>query len=343
MKRNENFEILLALIVLIFLSMISIFLIVKKEKDSQRYDYANEINESTEEELFHLELVDTDQKGNQSNKIIFNDDNENMEEVKKNDELPVELTKNDQKDSQNINTDEFYLPSTMKQYEGEEFWQLEELFSYWNDYQLDAVDDLIHLPRVRQFTKDLRNSDNFYYYGDLNKDGMPEGRGLAVYSDDRYYCGEWSNGKRNGKGMWLQIFPDELGTVKSINAVTEHSYNGEWLNDLPNGEGQEHISYDYSAINPSKEPLIANVIGGFKDGFYNENLYIMSANEDEKQIDWEAKAKKGQFVYCNEEKNILNKRAVWERMNADAETDPYHWIYTKNNMNHGIDGLKKMQ
>ena len=30
--------------------------------------------------------------------------------------------------------------------------------------------------------------------------------------------------------------------------VIEHSYSGEWSRDLPNGQGQEHFSYDYSVL-----------------------------------------------------------------------------------------------
>lgn len=345
MKRNENLEILIGLIVLIFLSVLSIFLIVKKEKQDQTDEYDTVVAEEAEEEILQLHFEQENQNDDiKENNTINQNVNESDDTQRQDENLPAELTKNDYEQTQDSKYTEFYQPATMKKYEGKEYWQLEELFFYWNDYQLDAVDDLIHLPRVRTFTNELADSNYFYYYGDLDTKGRPDGQGLAVYSDNSYYCGEWSEGKRSGKGMWLQIFPDDIGTVKSINAVTEHSYNGEWLNDLPNGDGQEHISYDFELLKSSKEPLITNVIGEFKEGFYHGDLYIMTANEAEKQIDWEAKAKKGQFIYCKEEKNVLNKRAVWEKMSSEEnDPDPFHWIYTKNNVNHGIDGLKKMQ
>ena len=174
----------------------------------------------------------------------------------------------------------FHTEPKYKEYKGEEMWQMEEIYHYWMDYKLDAVDDLIHLPRVRTITNELKGSNDFYYYGQTDGKGKPSGSGLAVYADNTYYCGDWKDGKRHGKGMWWKIFPDKTGTINGVPGVTAHSYNGTWANDYPNGEGQEHFDFDYSLV--KGEYVITNVIGNFKDGYYDGSTkknYFMIGDE----------------------------------------------------------------
>ena len=55
--------------------------------------------------------------------------------------------------------------------------QLQEMFTYWNDGNLDAVRDLAHLPRFEAMSYDLKDGKDFIYYGDLSSEGKPEGKG----------------------------------------------------------------------------------------------------------------------------------------------------------------------
>ena len=93
------------------------------------------------------------------------------------------------------------------------------------------------------------------------------GTGIACYADNAYYYGEWSNGKREGNGKWVRFYVYYDDDTTSDRAYREHMYAGEWKNDLPDGEGQEHYELDMSKA-AKKERYIQNVIGTFRSGFY---------------------------------------------------------------------------
>lgn len=337
MKELKNKEVVIGLIVLIILSAVALVLIIKREFPQEKSVKkeavtvtAREVTEEAYQEddngvIAADETVSTTKTSEQEDSQVFLIQKESMETLALN--------------SQSLKVNEFMISPSFVEYTGDDMWQLEELYGYWKDYQLDAVDDLIRLPRVRTLTHELSETNRFYYYGDVNSGGLPHGSGLAVYADNAYYCGEWKNGKRHGNGMWLQIFPDKTVTLNGVPGVTEHSYNGQWQNDYPNGEGQEHISYDKDEM--SGEYMVANVIGGFKDGYYDGSLYIMAFDKDGGTTDWEATAKKGVFTYYHERFNASGELPVWKEM-IETDEDVFRWLDEDKNVNWGIFGLKKM-
>lgn len=352
MKDLKNKDVILGLIVLIILCVVALVLIVKRE-------FPQEINKEIEAVPIAMEeSALAEDAGGSNTTTVTTGSNAKEEEALRKEKTQEEaafkekeqtakeeiLLQQDKMESlalgsQPAQIKEFAEAPVYTEYTGEEMWQLEEIYAYWNDYQLEAVDDLIRLPRVRTMTNELSETNRFYYYGDVNGDGLPHGSGLAVYADNAYYCGEWKNGKRHGNGMWLQIFPDKTVTLNGIPGVMEHSYNGEWQNDYPNGEGQEHISYDKEEM--EGEYVITNVIGGFKDGYYDGSLYIMAFDKDGGTTDWEATAKKGAFNYYHERYNASGECPVWKEM-IEADEDVFRWLDEPENVNWGIFGLKKM-
>jgi len=141
--------------------------------------------------------------------------------------------------------------------------------------------------------------------------------------------------------MYWKIYPDKTGMLNNVPGVTEHIYNGEWLNDLPNGEGQEHISYDCDIMDG--EYVINNVIGNFKDGYYDGELYIMEIKGEHNTTDWEATANMGVFDYCGETRSASGRRKVWKRMKESDEygDDNFAWLFEEENTGFGVYGLKK--
>ncbi len=220
-------------------------------------------------------------------------------------------------------------------------YQLPELYAYWDNYQLDAVADLVRLERVRTITDALGKSNDFYYYGSTNNNGQPNGKGLAVYANNTYYFGDWNNGKREGTGMWIRIFPDGDGIVNGVKGVKEHQYNGSWWDDLPCGTGQEHIDYDTEQI--EKEFVITNAIGEFRDGYYHGDMYIMTIDKSGRTIDWYGSSEKGSFAFLNDKKTNLGKRCIWKAGDGYTtdEEDNCRWIMPKDNADFGVAGLKK--
>lgn len=232
----------------------------------------------------------------------------------------------------------YYSMTERKQDDG----QLKELFEYWDAYKLDAVADLVRLERLQKISEELEGTRNFYYYGSVDRLGCPSGKGLAVYADNTYYCGEWKEGLRHGKGMWLEVAIYTEDNKNYNLGVIEHSYNGQWSKDLPNGEGQEHFSYDYNVLNEESmddDKCIANVIGEFKDGYYNGEMYIMTVDVRGESTDWSGICKGG--VWEPIEVGTTTD-SVWESYERDSSGNPrFHYLFPKDNKNYGIMGLKK--
>ncbi len=349
MKELKNKEVIIGLAALIVLCIIAIFLILKREFPQEQKNVVSveEINieETAEEENGGFDTNEKEQLLAEEAEYALEAENE----LKLAQEVQTEQKQSSDAESMNNlgleefgdQLNEYYTSPQYAEYTGEDMWQLEELFYYWDEYKLDAVDDLIRLPRLRTaFTNELTGTNQFHYYGSFNGNGQPEGRGVAVYENNTYYCGDWKNGKRHGRGMWLQIFPDKPSTVNGVTGVVVHSYNGLWENDFPNGEGQEHFEYDLEEM--EGEDIILNVIGSFKDGYYDGELYIMTIAKTGSTTDWDADAQRGSFVYVHDQYGTTGKLPVWRRMEEVTEGSKYRWMAESENVNWGISGLKKM-
>ena len=209
--------------------------------------------------------------------------------------------------------------------------QMQEMYAYWADGNTEAVRELAHLERFEAMSYSLSGSNDFFYYGDTTGDGVPNGTGLAVYAGDQYYFGEWSEGVRSGNGTWFSFYPNYSQYV-----VKEHMYTGEWAGDLPNGQGQEHYDYVSEFMN-NADIYLQNAIGGFKDGYYNGDMYIITVNKNGDASEWDGT--------CN--------RGTWEQvLHASFDTkgkipvlslkeDPERHVYmTKEGLkNNGVSGI----
>ena len=339
MKELKNKQIIIGLVALIVLLILAIILILRRESstDTPKKEYV-----AVEE----LPIADKDAKEaeNADIDLAFPEQTNNpvtTSEISVVDNLAIEPI-------QQVSGNTIYYDKSMqyhpepvyKEYTGEEMWQLEEIYAYWNEYKLDAVDDLIHLPRVRTITNELKGTNYFYEWGEKDSKGRPSGKGLAVYADNAYYFGEWKDGKRNGMGRYWKTFPDKTAIINGATGIMEHQYNGMWVNDYPNGEGHEHFTFDYDLA--SGEYAIANVIGNFKDGYYDGELYIMTVVGDDQFIEWEAKAERGSFLRVDKYDDTPGEYKVWERYyEVDDEKKNYRWMNEKENHGFGIYGLMK--
>ena len=78
------------------------------------------------------------------------------------------------------------------------------------------------------------------------------------------------------------------------------------------GQGQEHIEYNKEMLQETEN--IANVIGEFRDGYYDGEMYIMTITKTNPQIDWMADAEYGVFKPLQNTKNVLGKDPVWRKI-----------------------------
>lgn len=255
----------------------------------------------------------------------------------------IHKTQDEKTDVDNL-ADEFYSKKRLRQIRNTDN-QMKELYDYWIQGREEAVADLIRLERVRNITNELQGSNDFYYYGEVNSGKLPSGKGLAIYADNTYYFGDWSNGMREGKGTWLQIFPDGEQKVGNFEGVTEHFYTGDFKADMPNGAGQENYVYNPEKIVGSDN--YSNVIGGFKNGYYNSQLIIYTIDENSRRYEWTATAHEGKFDICEENKiSTTGKKPVWfkgddNEHSTDESDNGYYWMADSENSGFGVYGLKK--
>jgi len=326
-------EAIAGIVLLVVLIIIAIFLLVKKDKPS-----------GDKQELAAYEAIEIDKNENSSvdAKNELENASADADESKKDDNsnAKVDLTQETKTTSVKGELPQTYTAGKALTYTKDEY-QLPEIVAYWDEYKLDAVADLIRLDRVRTITDSLKGSNDFYYYGDTNSKGQPNGKGLAVYADNTYYYGDWVDGLRSGEGMWLRIFIDKTGIVNGVPGVKEHQYSGQWLADYPCGTGQEHIEYEISEIN--KEFTILNAMGNFKDGYYNGDMYIMTVNSSGSTIDWYGSCAMGSFTFVEDKKSTNGKRPIWKAGDGyeTGEDENYRWILPKDNADFGVAGLKK--
>lgn len=209
--------------------------------------------------------------------------------------------------------------------------QLQELFRYWGDGNMDAVRDLVHLDRFETVSYSLKGSKDYYYFGDKNSSGQPNGTGVAVYANDQYYYGQWVNGMRSGEGTWISFYPSY-----SDNVVKEHLYTGQWSDDFPNGQGQEH--YDYHIERMKKDDTyIQNAIGGFAGGFYNGEMYIISIEKNEKTTEWIGQCTSGIFEQVLN--TMTDKKGRLAVLSERENFDHHFYMFEKDTKNHGVSGI----
>lgn len=345
MKEWKDKEVIIGLIVIIILGIIALALLIKRESGNSGKDLSEGITQEETEEFFTgsmEETADEEEKGETIDEVP-------VPEEKKEDtlnEVSQAILENKKENTgkkvslYDILGTESYTAATLTERKEEDN-QLKELYEYWDAYKLDAVSELVRLERLQKVSLELDGTNKYYYYGSVDRLGRPNGKGLAVYADNTYYFGEWKEGQRSGKGMWLQaaIYTGKDGLNLG---VLEHSYNGQWSKDLPNGEGQEHFSYDYDVLKEEyfeKEKCIANVLGNFKDGYYDGEMYIMTVDGEGNSTDWGGTCKAGSW-------EIIEKGhtydTIWESYETDEQGNKESYaILPEENTDWGVRGLKK--
>lgn len=208
--------------------------------------------------------------------------------------------------------------------------QLKEMMSYWEQGNQKALDDLANLDRFRAMSYQLKGTNKFYYAGETNTDGKPNGTGIAVYADNRYYYGAWKNGVREGEGRWMHYHIQASANSKDVYLF--HQYSGSFKNDLPDGSGSEH--YDFVTERLQKDTrYYSNFIGTYKQGLLDGSFYITTIDQNNNFEEWNATAKMGSFVYLSKEKDKQGCRPAL----VDTEDEQnFIWLSDKENQNWGV-------
>ena len=214
---------------------------------------------------------------------------------------------------------------------------LKEAYPYFADNKQDAIWDLAHLKRYVKLSKGLEGTGDYYYKGDVDGEGKPHGTGLAIYEKNSYYFGEWSHGARNGKGTWFRFYINQKNKTNAMGIYMSHSYSGEWADNLPDGQGAEHYDVDISRLAPTQGRILQNVVGPFKKGLYNGEMYANTVDYTGNVQEWDGIAKEGVFTLWRD-MSAIGECAVWRYMDDHSVCMD---IDKSENKNQGIRELLK--
>ena len=207
---------------------------------------------------------------------------------------------------------------------------LSEMERYFKENNTEALYDLANLDRFIAMSYSYKDTDNFAYYGDTDSNNKPNGKGVAVYADNRYYYGDWKNGKRDGNGVWVHYHIHLKTNLTDM--IVFHQYSGEFRNDFPEGEGQDHYEYDSNFFVKDKW-YITNYIGNFKKGLIDGEIYCTATNKNNDYIDYNGEAKNGMFIPISES---IDKQKRIPVLTETKNPDNYYWIPKVENINIGV-------
>ena len=187
---------------------------------------------------------------------------------------------------------------------------LKEAYPYFADNKQDAIWDLAHLKRYVKLSKGLEGTGDYYYQGDVDGEGKPHGKGLAIYEKNSYYFGDWSHGVRSGKGTWFRFYINQKNKNNAMGGYMSHIYSGDWADNLPNGEGAEHYDVDISKLTSTKGRMLQNVVGPFKNGLYNGDMYANTVDYIGTVQEWDGIAQEGVFTLWRD-MSAIGECSVW--------------------------------
>ncbi len=215
---------------------------------------------------------------------------------------------------------------------------LNEALPYFADNNQDAIWDLAHLKRYVKLSSELEGTGQYYYTGDVNSDGQPEGKGLAIYEKNSYYYGDWSDGARSGEGVWFRFYIGQKDETNAMGKYMAHSYSGSWANDLPNGQGAEHYDVDISRLRV-RERILQNVVGNFTDGLYDGELYANTVDYTGNVEEWNGVTEKGVFTLWRD-MSAIGECSVWQKVDDPSLCMD---IDKSENKNQGLRELLKLE
>lgn len=332
-SRMDRAKILISVIpVVLIIIILAVTMIVneKKEDPSESedlqqsiMDYADETNSTNNTLVKTEELPQTDTKLTTPEKEVVSKDEISAEEDQGNAEpssTPYgKIMDTDKTDYSKVS------------YDRDE--QLKEMMSYWADNNQKALDDLANLDRFKAMSWELRDTTDFYYYGDRNVSGIPEGKGIAVYADNQYYYGDWKDGVRSGNGTWIHYHIHN--TANKNDLYLYHQYTGSWAEDLPEGEGSEHYDYEMSLLKENTG-YNNNLIGSYSKGLVNGDFYLTNIYPDGNVREWYAQAEHGSWIYKSENKDKAGRGPVYV---SNIDPNDYIWMLPKENKNVGVPCL----
>jgi hypothetical protein len=149
-----------------------------------------------------------------------------------------------------------------------------------------------------------------YYKGQILKNEK-EGIGKLTFKNGDYYIGEFKNGKRNGRGIYI-----------SESKYIKNNYEGEWKNDLAHGKGKSIYQEVYENGEIFEEIYEGEFIDDLRSGkgelkikgYWKNDLICSQLEKYRRKIHLEK-------LSCN---YLNNSNPAYERMFPDDEVYTFY-------------------
>lgn len=316
-KMNDNFlyklvVLLLGVIVVLIVCVILLFTKQTKQTDtsllqSDIIEYAEKQNSADEKEV-QDQAVQADDTKSESPIIVEKSESNNSDNSIKDNEEEVQ-------NNQLAKNAADYYEDLKKTYADEDEsytkeYILNEMIYHWEAGSTSAIYDLSALRRYRKLSYSLKGTNQYYYTGEQTSEGVPQGKGLAIYADNTYYYGDFVNGKREGEGYWFRFYYDSSLPQAKKGLITAHSYVGSWKNGLPDGEGTEHFDVNSDML-LDQGLIITNIIGHYNQGLYDGDIYCTTVEFPENVKEWDAVAENGVFSLWKDI-SVKGECSIWK-------------------------------
>ena len=311
LQKSYMTAVLLGIIVVLLICIIVLLVLLPSRRQSQNTDSKTDLNQNITEYAQEQKQQDIMSKDAASDAIVVKPSEDDQEKQELSDQAEEEdiqtepVAQDNDKTAIVVDVEDENDISYTKEY------ILNEALPYFEDNNQDAIWDLAHLKRYVKLSKELENTDSFYYQGEVDSEGQPNGKGLAIYEQNSYYYGEWSHGVRNGKGTWFRFYIKQKNKTNAMGKYTAHSYSGMWADNLPNGQGAEHYEVDVSKL-PAHDRILQNVVGNFTDGLYDGELYANTVDYTGNVEEWDGIADKGVFKLWRD-MSAIGECSVWQK------------------------------
>ncbi len=168
--------------------------------------------------------------------------------------------------------------------------------------------------------------DVSFYYGDKDANGNREGTGIAVYENGYYYYGSFSGNCRSGHGIWMRAVYAEASSIGSF------IYDGEWENDMPNGEGESTSNF-YSGKISSSELVRSVIKGHYNNGLEEGKMVLTGTTKSGSSVKYEYSVEGGVAAQSSKESSGVKGQYIIAK-SSDGKTN-----LTSDGSKRGVEGF----
>lgn len=189
----------------------------------------------------------------------------------------------------------------------------------------DGVKDLIRTDEYLSFADEVIGDASFYC-GERDENGKRNGTGIAIYENGYYYYGQFVNDIRSGHGVWMRA------VYANASAIGSYIFEGEWSNDLPNGDGTATSNFYKDKI--SADGFVKQVITGkYVNGLEEGSMNLAGTVKTGKTLKYQYKCTEGVAAKSSKEDSTVKGQYIIAK-SADETTN-----LTSDGSKRGVEGF----